>query len=335
MTKKSVAIGPVSRASIALLAVGIAVTAAAQPIRPAPAFKGNALVAAPTANWPTNGGNWYNQRYSPLTKIDRSNVANLKGVWRTRLRGSGIGTKYSGEAQPIVYDGVVYVVTGADDVFALGVDSGEILWSYAANLDASNDVVCCGWTSRGVGLGDGKVFVGQLDGKLVALDQKTGKRRMVGASRALAGRAHDHERAALFRWARHHGLRRRGVRHPRPRQSVRRQAAASSSGRSTRFPGPANSVTTRGRRTTICGCTAAPRSGKRRPSIPSSGSSSSRRATRAPTTTAACAPATTCSRPRSSRSMRRRASTAGTSSRSITTSGTTTARARSCCSISS
>ena len=150
-------------------------TAAAQPIRPAPAFKGDALVAAPTANWPTNGGNWYNQRYSPLTKIDRSNVANLKGVWRTRLRGSGIGTKYSGEAQPIVYDGVVYVVTGADDVFALGVESGEILWSYAANLDASNDVVCCGWTSRGVGLGDGKVFVGQLDGKLVALDQKTGK----------------------------------------------------------------------------------------------------------------------------------------------------------------
>jgi hypothetical protein len=40
-------------------------------------------------------------------------------------------------------------------VFAIGVESGEILWSYEANLDATNDVVCCGWTSRGVGLGDG------------------------------------------------------------------------------------------------------------------------------------------------------------------------------------
>jgi alcohol dehydrogenase (cytochrome c) len=166
--------GGIGRATIALATLALTSAAHAQPIKPAPAFKGDALVAAPTTAWPTNGGNWYNQRYSPLTQIDRGNVANLKGAWRTRLRGSGVGTKYSGEAQPIVYDGVIYIVTGADDVFAIGVETGEILWSYEAKLDAANDVVCCGWTSRGVGLGDGKVFVGQLDGKLVALDQKTG-----------------------------------------------------------------------------------------------------------------------------------------------------------------
>jgi alcohol dehydrogenase (cytochrome c) len=141
----------------------------------APAWKGDALVAPPRGAWPTNGGNWYNQRYSPLAQIDRGNVATLKGVWRARLGGSGVGTKYSGEAQPLVYDGVIYVVTGADDVFAIGVDKGDILWKYEAGLDDANDVVCCGWTSRGVALGDGKIFVGQLDGKLVALDQKTGK----------------------------------------------------------------------------------------------------------------------------------------------------------------
>src|ERR1700733_2277119 len=68
-----------------------------------------------TQSWPKNGGNLFNQNYSPLTQINRQNVAKLKGVWRARLEGSGTGAKYSGEAQPIVEDGVVYIVTGADD----------------------------------------------------------------------------------------------------------------------------------------------------------------------------------------------------------------------------
>ena len=141
---------------------------------PAPAFAGRDLAALPTTGWLTNGGDWFNRRYSPLTQINRDNVARLKSVWRTHLNGSGIGARYSGEAQPIVHEGVAYIVTGADDVFALSLDSGEILWTYTAKLDPSIDVVCCGWTSRGVGLGEGKIYVGQLDGKLVALDQRTG-----------------------------------------------------------------------------------------------------------------------------------------------------------------
>ena len=52
-------------------------------------FAGAKLTAPPTTSWPTNGGNLYNQRYSPLKAINRTNVAQLKGVWRTRLRGSG------------------------------------------------------------------------------------------------------------------------------------------------------------------------------------------------------------------------------------------------------
>jgi alcohol dehydrogenase (cytochrome c) len=132
-------------------------------------------VTPPTSGWPTNGGDLYNRRYSPLAQITRDNVSGLKGAWRARLNGSGLDAKYSGEATPIVSGGVMYVVTGADDVFALSIDTGAALWTYAANLDQKIDVVCCGWTSRGVGLGEGKVYVGQLDGKLVALDQRTGR----------------------------------------------------------------------------------------------------------------------------------------------------------------
>ena len=163
-----------------IVAVGLACAGATAVVHvqsdvTAPAFSRTELVAPPASGWPTNGGNISNQRYSPLTEINRDNVARLKGVWRTHLRGSGLGPQYSNEAQPLVYGGVIYIVTGADDVFAVGVEKGNIIWEYRANLDPTNESVCCGWTSRGVGLGDGKIFVGQLDGRLVALDQHTGK----------------------------------------------------------------------------------------------------------------------------------------------------------------
>ena len=133
------------------------------------------LKRLPTEGWITNGGDLFNRRFSPLTQINRDNVGGMQPVWRTHLNGSGIGPQYSGEAQPIVYDGVIYVITGADDVFALSVDDGTILWIYEAKLDPAIDTICCGWTSRGVAIGDGKIFVGQLDGKLVALNQASGQ----------------------------------------------------------------------------------------------------------------------------------------------------------------
>ena len=69
----------------------------AQPIEPAPAFTADQLVAQPTDAWITNGGNVFNQRYSPLTGLDRGNVAGLKGLWRTSM-GSGASFKDSGQA---------------------------------------------------------------------------------------------------------------------------------------------------------------------------------------------------------------------------------------------
>ena len=152
-------------------------SASAQHAKPAasPPFSADELTAWPRDGWITNGGNVYNQRYSPLTGIDRANVVDLAPVWRTSLNGSGTASKYSGQAQPLVYDGVIFIPTGANDVFALDVETGQILWTHEAHLDPDITVICCGWMSRGVAIGDGKVYSGQLDGKLVALDQATGK----------------------------------------------------------------------------------------------------------------------------------------------------------------
>jgi alcohol dehydrogenase (cytochrome c) len=165
----------------ALTAVLSTLTATAQttPERrtptPPPKFTAEQLVAPPTDGWITNGGNVLNQRYSPLTQINRDTIARLRPVWRTHLNGSGTDSKYSGQAQPLVYDGVIYIPTGANDVFALDADTGRILWTHEAHLDPNITVICCGWMSRGVAIGEGKVFSGQLDGKLVALDAATGE----------------------------------------------------------------------------------------------------------------------------------------------------------------
>ena len=134
------------------------------------------LLRSPVAkDWVTNGGNLTNQRYSTLKQIDTTNVKQLKGAWMTRLKGSGLGGKYSFEASPLVKDGIMYVVTGNDDAFALNARTGEILWEYWSGIDQKISTACCGWVNRGLAMGEGLVFLGQLDGNVVALEMKTGK----------------------------------------------------------------------------------------------------------------------------------------------------------------
>src|SRR5256712_3903285 len=126
-------------------------------------------------DWITNGGTLTNQLYSTLKQIDPTKVPQLKGAWMTRLKGSGAGGKYSFEASPLVKDGIMYVVTGNDDVFALNAKTGAILWEYWSGIDQKISTVCCGWVNRGLAMGEGLLYSGQLDANVVALDLKTGK----------------------------------------------------------------------------------------------------------------------------------------------------------------
>ena len=100
-------------------------------------------------DWVTNGGDLTNQRYSTLKGINPNNVKQLKGAWMTRLMGSGYGGKYSFEATPLVRDGIMYVVTGNDDVFALNAKTGAILWQRWSGIDQKINTVCCGGTPAG------------------------------------------------------------------------------------------------------------------------------------------------------------------------------------------
>ena len=121
------------------------------------------------------------------------------------------------EGTPIVKDGVMYIATGNDDVFALDAKTGALIWEHRSGIDQNINTVCCGWDNRGVAVGEGKVFLGQLDGTFVALDAKTGKLAVADADRQMAGRLHHHERAALLQ-------RRDLYRHLRRRPRGARQA---------------------------------------------------------------------------------------------------------------
>jgi len=100
------------------------------PIRPAPAFTAAQLLAPPTSAWITNGGTLYNQRYSPLALLNKDNVKGLRALWRTAM-GSGTTPGHGGQAQILVQDGTLYVANGANDVFAMDVETGVIRWSSA------------------------------------------------------------------------------------------------------------------------------------------------------------------------------------------------------------
>lgn len=157
----------------AVLMLLVAASTAAAPPK-APAWNAALYATPPTDNWMAVGGDVQQQHYSALTAINAGNVGRLAQSWTTHLDGSGVEPRNSQEATPLEYAGVLYIITGNDDVFALDATSGTHLWTYHANLPQEMTSVCCGWVSRGLGMGDGKIFVSQLDGNVVALDQSTG-----------------------------------------------------------------------------------------------------------------------------------------------------------------
>jgi|SRR5579872_1114898 len=141
----------------------------------APAIPPSSWNTSAGADWPMVGGDYYQNRYSTLTQINTTNVSTLVPAWHIHL-GSAMGTQYRGEGTPIVYQGVMYMVTGNDDVFAIDASNGTILWSYHSDLPSTTlgPYVCCGWDARALAIGDGRVYLARLDGKLIAFDQQTG-----------------------------------------------------------------------------------------------------------------------------------------------------------------
>ena len=123
-----------------------------------------------TDNVLTYGMGYRQNRYSPLKQIDKSNVKRLVPIWNLSL-----DNQWGEQAQPLVYDGVMYV-TDAKATVAIDIETGKQMWK--TPVDWPNEmtrVVCCGVSNKGPAILDGRLFRTTLDAFVIALDMKTGK----------------------------------------------------------------------------------------------------------------------------------------------------------------
>lgn len=127
------------------------------------------IINAEYREWPSFGRDYANQRHSPLKQIDRANVAKLDLAWKVKT-----GVSASFQSTPIVVGGVMYVSLPYNHVLALDARTGKQLWRYE-HQRRQDWKMCCGPANRGVAVGYGKVFMGTVDARLIALDAKTGK----------------------------------------------------------------------------------------------------------------------------------------------------------------
>ncbi|MYH10444.1 MAG: PQQ-binding-like beta-propeller repeat protein, partial [Gemmatimonadales bacterium] len=126
--------------------------------------------ARPDGNWLTYGGNYAEDRFSTLDEVTRDNVNELGLAWTydIELRG-GV------EATPLVVGGVMYISSPWSVVHAIDTRTGERLWRHDPGVPRIRGrLACCDVVNRGVALYEGKVIVGTIDGRLVALDAETG-----------------------------------------------------------------------------------------------------------------------------------------------------------------
>jgi quinohemoprotein ethanol dehydrogenase len=129
------------------------------------------IETSPAQEWLSYGGGYDEQRHSALTAINRDTVDKLGVAWTYDLK-----TNRGVESTPIVVDGVMYVTSAWSLVYALDALPGKELWVYDPAVDKTIGVnACCDVVNRGVAVYQGQVFVGVIDGRLEALDARTGK----------------------------------------------------------------------------------------------------------------------------------------------------------------
>jgi len=121
-------------------------------------------------NWLSHGRGYDEQRFSPLDQIHEGNIDRLQLAWYLDL-----DTHRGQQATPLIVDGVMYSTSAWSKVQAIDAASGALLWQFDPEVSPEWDVrTCCGVQNRGAAVWKGKVYIGALDGRLIALNAASG-----------------------------------------------------------------------------------------------------------------------------------------------------------------
>ena len=118
-------------------------------------------------HWLQYGGGYNNFRHSPITELSPENIDKLEFAW-----GFPSGTDGQFAASPVIYDGIMYVTSSYNRLFALDASSGELFWRYDHPQPADLRI-CCGPTNRGVAIIGDRVLMATLDARMLATDRKS------------------------------------------------------------------------------------------------------------------------------------------------------------------
>lgn len=147
----------------------------------APAISSHQLLAEGRAgdDWPAYGATYDERHYSPLAEINAGNVTSLALAWYHDLPGGNPAT------MPVAVDGTLYMSSGLSIVRAFDAVSGDLLWTYDSEVARhAGKELRSAWGSRGIAWWNGKVYTGTQDGRLIALDAKTGREVWVAQTTA-------------------------------------------------------------------------------------------------------------------------------------------------------
>jgi PQQ-dependent dehydrogenase (methanol/ethanol family) len=132
------------------------------------------LLKPPDGEWVTYGRDYHETHHSPLKQIDQSNVSRLGVAWSVE-----VGSQGKIETTPIIWDGMLFGTSTWSVVYAVDIRTGALKWKWDPGLvkggfSQGGPRFCCGPVNRGVAIYKGRVYVGLLDGRLVALNAQTG-----------------------------------------------------------------------------------------------------------------------------------------------------------------